>query len=73
MEFNVSKVLILYSTVTEYQQLHLPWGVPRGGEGSSACLLTQPDYITLYSNTLHIPLWSAFKLTNKVTPFVSMQ
>ena len=55
----------------EFQQSHLPWGVPTGGEGSSACLLTQPDYITLYSNTLHIPLWSAFRLTtNEVHKFL---
>jgi DNA/RNA endonuclease G (NUC1) len=59
--------IFLYSIlVTEYQQLHLPWGVPSGGEGSSSCLLTQQDYITLYSNALHIPLWTAFKLTRTV-------
>ena len=56
----------LFFTATEYQQLHLPWGVPSGGEGSSSCLLTQQDYITLYSNALHIPLWTAFKLTRTV-------
>ena len=57
---------LILSLVKEYQNLHLPWGVPSGGEGSSSCLLTQQDYVTLYSNALHIPLWTAFKLTNKV-------
>ena len=46
--------------------MHLPWGVPIGGEGSSSCLLTQQDYVTLYSNALHIPLWTAFKLSKSV-------
>jgi hypothetical protein len=56
----------LFQLVTQSQTLHFPWGVPSGGEGSSSCLLTQQDYITLYSNTLHIPLWTAFKLNKKV-------
>lgn len=57
------------NVVTKCQQQHLPWGVPNGGEGSNSCLLTHPDYITLYSNTLHIPLWSAYKLTKEVSLF----
>ena len=60
---------MLYNVATKYQQQHLPWGVPTGGEGSNACLLTQPEYITLYSSTLHIPLWSAYKLTKEVSLF----
>ena len=56
-------------SVAKSQMLHLPWGIPSGGEGSGSCLLTQQDYITLYSNTLHIPLWTAFKLTKRVCKF----
>ena len=58
--------VVHFQLVIDYQNLHLPWGVPNGGEGSSSCLLTQQDYVTLYSNTLRIPLWSAFKLTRQV-------
>ena len=58
--------------VSQYQAVHLPWGVPRGGEGSSSCLLTQPHYITLYSSALHIPLWTAYKLTSSVCNYLHL-
>lgn len=53
-------------TVRMYQDLHLPLGVPRGGEGLGACLLTNNHSVTLYSTYLHIPLWVAFTLSVKV-------
>lgn len=42
--------------------IHLPWGVPQGGAGDGGCLLTQHDFITGYSTSLHLPLWVAYKL-----------
>ena len=48
----------LYATILElrYKDEHFPWGVPDGGRGEGACLLTQPNFVHLYSNTLRIPL-----------------
>ena len=55
-------------TAKQYQSLHLPWGVPSGGEGGGACLLSQEEYIVQYSTTLHVPLWLAYRLTAEVRP-----
>lgn len=52
--------------VEMYQRLHLPHGVPTGGQGRGACLLTNNHSVTLYSTFLHIPLWVAFTLSVKV-------
>ena len=40
----------------DYQAIHFPWGVPPGGRGDGACVLTQPTYVNIYSNSLRIPL-----------------
>ncbi len=40
----------------DIQAKHFPWGVPPGGRGDGACVLTQPTYVNIYSNTLKIPL-----------------
>ena len=49
---------------------HLPLGVPTGGQGKGACLLTNNHSVTLYSTTLHLPLWVAFTLTSEVCVWV---
>lgn len=48
--------------ISELMDLHLPWGVPQGGAGNGGCILTQQDFVTGYSTTLHLPLWVAYKL-----------
>ena len=57
---------IFISTVRMSQSMHLPLGVPGGGQGGGACLLTNNHSVTLYSTILHIPLWVAFTLTTEV-------
>ena len=47
-------------------------GVPSGGQGGGACLLTNTHSVALYSTSLHIPLWVAFTLSNEVCVCVCM-
>ena len=55
-----------FHPAAEYQSMHLPLGVPRGGEGDGACLLTNKHSVSLFSTVLHIPVWVAFTLTSQV-------
>ncbi len=46
---------------------HLPWGVPLTlGVELDSCLMVQQHYVSLYSHALHLPLWTAYKLTRQV-------
>ena len=49
-----------------YKKYHHPWGVPSGGYGAGACVLSQLGYVSLYSYTLNTPLWSGYTLDPKV-------
>ena len=53
--------------VSKLQEKHLPWGVPEGGAGQEGCILTQNDFVTGYSTSLHLPLWVAYRLDGKVS------
>ncbi|KAJ7386453.1 hypothetical protein OS493_008582 [Desmophyllum pertusum] len=48
--------------ISRLQETHLPWGVPEGGAGQGGCILTQQDFVTGYSTSLHLPLWVAYRL-----------
>ena len=46
---------------------HLPLGTPAlDTPNDSACLLTQTDYVTGFSYSHLMPLWSAFTVTHQV-------
>ena len=45
---------------------HVPWGLPEGGAGEGGCILNQREFVTGYSNYLHVPLWVAYRLDGKV-------
>lgn len=50
-----------------YISNHLPWGAPPiVGVGLDSCLMVQQHYVSLYSHELHLPLWTAYKLTRQV-------
>ena len=50
-----------------YQAFHLPWGIPDGGSGVEACLMTKRDFIVAYSTHLRIPLWVANRVNGTVS------
>ena len=49
---------------------HLPFGVPQiNTRDVSACVLTQTGYVSGYSHSHHMPLWSAFTIEKQVSGF----
>ena len=49
---------------------HLPLGMPQiNTRDVSACVLTQTGYVSGYSHSHHIPLWSAFTIEKQVSGF----
>ena len=51
-----------------YMQRHLPLGVPLIDlQGSSTCQLVHQNFISGYSKTYKMPLWTAYKLEKQVT------
>ena len=53
--------------MTGSRRRHLPLGAPDiDYQGGSTCLLTQRHYISGYSQTLMMPLWTAYELKNEV-------
>ncbi|XP_066925443.1 venom phosphodiesterase 2-like [Clytia hemisphaerica] len=57
---NLTKVKI-----TESHQINSPLGLPKTFNKTSDLLLTQRHYITGYNTKLHIPMWVAYRLTEK--------
>ncbi|XP_064385696.1 venom phosphodiesterase 2-like [Halichondria panicea] len=54
------------ATAAIYISNHLPWGAPPTvGVGLDSCLMVQQHYVSLYSHELHLPLWTAYKLTRQ--------
>lgn len=54
--------------VSQAEDKHTPLGKPALVENNTAelCQLTQTDYVSAYSYTHNMPLWSAFTLNNQV-------
>ena len=47
---------------------HLPLGLPQlNTRDVSACVLTQTGYVSGYSHSHHMPLWSAFTIEKQVS------
>ena len=59
-------VYLLCIAALNYQSYHIYGGMPQGGGGSGSCVLTNKDSVDKYSTTLHIPLWSAYRLNRDV-------
>ena len=59
-------MILSLSLVSRLLEMHLPWGLPRGGAGAGGCILTQQDFVTGYSTSLRLPLWVAYKLYGEV-------
>ncbi|CAL4097065.1 unnamed protein product, partial [Meganyctiphanes norvegica] len=49
---------------SELEQYHLPWGIPHSGDlPADLNLLHHGDYVTGYSSTLRMPLWTSFTIS----------
>jgi len=60
-------------TEDKYNRHHHPWGVPQGGYGDGACILSQQAYVSLYSNSLNTPLWAGYTLDPQVSDRTSVR
>ncbi|CAH1253559.1 ENPP3 [Branchiostoma lanceolatum] len=50
------------SEVSQYQQLHLPTGMPQNRFTPDYCVLTTSNYVTSFSQQYVMPMWTAFTL-----------
>ncbi|CAL4075250.1 unnamed protein product, partial [Meganyctiphanes norvegica] len=49
---------------SELEQYHLPWGIPHSGDlPADVSLLHHGEYVTGYSSTLRMPLWTSFTIS----------